>query len=426
MNETKTGTVPEPTSPQDEQFKQWAETVSRKIAEHGTRFSELPDKMRAELIAQFQQEVAKVSDQVEEMQSFTRKRFKQLAEHYQAGGDYIGPFADREQAKAFGALCWYASMRSPDAEKVLDAMGITPATGAGGGVLVMDTLLAGFANRLPQYGVFEADNPAVPARHGAQVLNRFEGFVMYHPDFEAAPTLSTTTFGAKRADLVRYSIATAVDRWMMREQSLVPLGDVIAEGMLRLLAKRTDLYGFHGDGTGANARVTGIFNWEADADYTITADSGHDTFVEVIDQSVKYLSRCIGAMPEEYDDGNAKWYGHRTIFFRYLGIRDSNGRPFADIVAMDRITQFMLLGAPFRFVRQAPTIAAATQADKVMLCYANLPAAFILARDPNGVEIRQSEEVKFLEGMILILLDALQQLIRTNREAVIQLKTNAS
>jgi len=435
MSEKQTGAaaLELPKSPQDAQFGEWMAEVTKAIGRFGTQFSELPVELQKKMAATLNEEVAKVTDRVEDLASFTRRRFQALAGHYAAGGEYGGP-GSREQAEACGALAVLAARKDiaeehvAAAKKIIERAAFDPSSGAKGGLIMPETIFAGIANRLPEYGVYEADNPPQPCFQNGKLFTWTDGFVVYHPDINEAPTLTESSLGAITPNLTRYSIATCYDRWMAAEPLLVALGQLIMEGMSRVLSKTQDLYGLHGEGTAAHARVTGIFGWRlSDTDYVVEGDATHDTYAEMLDFPHKYLLDAIGRMPAEFDDGSAKWYGHRTIFFRALAARDANDKPVAEVSLLDPVNRFVLFGYPYRFSPQGPKMSDASQADKVFLAFANLRAAHVFARHPTGIELRRSEEYKFLEGMITLVLDVLQDIVPIvkNRGAAVQVKTHA-
>lgn len=430
MSQTVTELLAPPKSAQDQQFEQWAAAVSTRIAAHGQSLNDLPEQVRTKLVAELQNEVAKLNDEVKSKTEITRAEVERLASYYAAGNPYAGPHLTRQAAAQFGAIAVAAALGTahPQAQAALKIATISPATGPTGGFAVNETIWAGIANRLPAYGVFERNCPAQPCNHVGKVLTWTDGFVVYHPDVNGAPTPSAGTIGVKTVQLTRYSVLTLIDRWLLSEPTLVALGDLVAEGMARAIAKATDKYGFLGDGSAACARVQGIFHWDtSNASYIVTGVDGDNTFAEYVDKLSVYLAAALGALPAEYDDDGLRWYGHRSIFFRYLGARDTSGRPIADIYAAERPGQrYTLLGVPFEAVREAPSLGASTQNSTVMMVLANLRAACVLARHPLGVEMRRSEEYKWAEGMTALCLDALQDILKVNREAVIHLITAAT
>jgi len=428
MPQTVTELLAPPKSAQDTQFEQWAAAVSTRIAAHGQSLNDLPEQVRTKLVAELQNEVAKLNDEVKSKTEITRAEVERLASYYAAGNPYAGPHLTRQAAAQFGAIAIAAALGTahPAAQTALKIANISPATGPTGGFAVNETIWAGIANRLPSYGVFEADCPAQPCNHVGKVLTWTDGFVVYHPDINGAPTPSAGTIGVKTVQLTRYSVLTLIDRWLLSEPTLVALGDLVTEGMARALAKATDKYGFLGDGSAAHARVLGIFNWDTtNASYIVVGVATDTTFEKLIDKTTVYLSAMLGALVDEYDDDGLRWYGHRSIFFRYLGARDNNGRPIADIYAAERPDgRYRVMGIPFRFVREAPSLGD-TAVSKVMMTLANLRAACVLARHPLGVEMRRSEEYKWAEGMTALCLDSLQDILMVNRPAVIHLITAA-
>ncbi len=426
-----TATVPEieaPQSMQGAQFDQWVKNVTGVIEKHGAKFTTLPEELQKQFRGELTAEIAKLSNKVEDEASFARRRVQTLLSHYQGGGAYNGP-GSIEDARRMGAAAMLAIARSTDeltaARAIVEKADFDPSTGPSGGLIMPETIFAGIANRLPQYGVFEADCPSQPCNHGGRLITWNDSFVVYFPGIGESPTLSSGSFGGKMVNLGRWAVLTRADRFMLQEALLVPLGQLILEGMSRALAAKTDLCGLHGDGTDTYKRITGLFNFGTDsAVYVVTGDSGDDTFAEVCDKAFNYVLTMIGKLPAEYDDGNAKFYGHRTIFFRFLGARDSNGKPYGDINLLDPVNRFVLYGYPYRFDNYAPALSD-TAVSTIFLALANLRAAMAFGRHPTGIELRRSDEKYWSEGMAAFQLEVLQDIQPINREAVVHLKTHS-
>ena len=159
---------------------------------------------------------------------------------------------------------------------------------------------------------------------------------------------------------------------------------------------------------------------------SVQAASGDDTYQEVIDASVKYLAQVAGAAPQWAEARQLRWYLHRTIFFGYVGVRDSQNRPITDILLSPGGATPYLLGYPVRITQVAPTLTAASQANTVMACLSALSAGMVLARHRIGAELRRSEEYKFAERQVTFSLELRQDIQQLDGNATVQLKTAAS
>ena len=147
---------------------------------------------------------------------------------------------------------------------------------------------------------------------------------------------------------------------------------------------------------------------------------------EVIDGNTKYLAKVDGALPNWAEAHTPHWYLHRTVFFGYMGVRDSNNRPIVDVLHTPDGLGLYLLGYPVRIVRVAPTPTAASQADTTMAILSALRAAVVLARHRDGAELRVSEHYQFAERQVTFSLEARQDIQQLDGNATVPLKTAAS
>lgn len=400
---------------------QWVEQATRVIARHGERLSDVDEAARAKLEGELK-ELAKLKDDVRSVVDNYKQRFALLAAEHARGGAYRGPLGTIEQARRFGELC-LAIFRG-DAEAI-ERSAITSGTGEGGGALVVAQVLDGIIRNVEQYGVFEQDAFVWPV--GGQmghILKRTGGFTIYYPDLGVAPSASDPDFAHVTPNLTTYQALTYVDRSMFQDELAVPLADFIAEEMGFALAYGQDLNAFVGDGSSSYGRVTGLFN-RADT-LSVQADTGDDTFQEVIDASTKYLAKAAGAAPQWADAKGLRWYMHRSILFGFMGVRDSQNRPIVDMIAGPAGAEFYLLGYPVRITQVAPSLSSSSQANKAMAVLSALRAGMVLARHRVGAELRQSTEYKFAERQVTFSLEVRQDIQQIDGNATVQLKTASS
>lgn len=395
---------------QTEQERGFADLLKELIARVDTRFSDL-EKKTQEKFTQAAREVEKLDDDVNRVRAQYAERFRALAEHYQSGGAYRGPFADAEQARAFGTLVaaiggapWAAEQIQKDRRHLAAIQGMP---GSSGGFLLPEGLVPGIINNAEKYGVFERNARAWPASgESASRVTRTGGATVYYPDYGIVPTESTLSFGRVRVELTKYAAYAAADRWMLSSPALaIALGDYVADELAYALALSLDTNAFMGAGGATHAKVTGLFKAAGGAD--TAADSGHDTFIEVIDANVKYLSALIGGLPDVADDDNCKFYMHRSIFWRYLGSRDAQDRPIADILTKGERPQRVLMGYPVEMVQVAPKLSQ-TAVSTALLVLANLWRGADLYRNESAAALLVSEHVKMLEGQVVFLMEMLQ------------------
>lgn len=412
---------------QDRQFTGLIGDVLDKIDE---RFSDLDNDTQAKF-KDAGAEIARMQDDLDCVKADSRKRFYAIAEHYHRGGDYVGPFPDRETAGAFGKFV-AAVARGPQAVERLYKedrwfAAISPESGEKGGFLSPEVLLSGIVNNAEQYGVFERNVRVWPVSgQSASRVTRAQGATVFYPDLGQAPTESTLKTNRVRTELTRYSALAYADRWMMADDLAVSLGDYVAGELGYSLANAIDKNGFIGDGSIGYARVVGIFNLvdELANALVVTADAADDTFDKVIAASVKYPTKCAGELPDVADDENCKWFLHRSVFWTFLGTRDSQNRPVADILTTGERPQRVLCGYPAEVTQVAPKMSDSA-ASTVMAVLGNLMRGAEMYRHTAGTELRVSEHVKFLEGEVAMLLDVPQGIAHLDENMTVRLKTGA-
>jgi HK97 family phage major capsid protein len=422
--------------PQSEQARQETQLLGeivKKLAEFNTSLAGLPDKMRTEFAGQFAS-IAKLSDEIEQAKRDHTARFQAIAErvsHDRARGVYSGAYRDEQTAELAGAFFAHVflSRENPPVaaalREKLHKAGVDPSTGEKGGYLVIPQYLEGIIRNVEKYGIFEQDVNRTPATSlSGSKGKRTQGATVYYPDLGIAPTESTLKFGRVGFNLTRYSAYVSADRWMLDSDLLISLAEFIALELGYAMALAEDTNGFIGDGTSTYAKVTGVFN-SANV-LSVTADTGDNTFDEVIAASTKYLSKVVGALPEWADDGGLAWYLHRTIFWAYLGVRDSQNRPIADIsLGTGGKPQRTIYGYTARITQVAPKLSD-TGNSKKLLAMANLRRSHTLLRHTKGVELRMSDQVKFLEGLVVWVLDVMQDIMEEDGNAACVLISAAS
>lgn len=402
------------------------------LAKIDGRFSDL-DAKQQRAFADAAREVARLKDDVEAVQRDGRVRFSALAEEY-ANGTLRTSLPSIQHARDMGRMV--KAVIEDDRTTIAGFQGASmgPQTGTDGGYLMPHQYVPGLIRNVEQYGVAERNIQIVPAieQNGSQA-KRTQGPTIGYPDLGVQPSEGQIKTGKISFNLTRYSVYLLIDRWMMTSGLEVALGEFVNRELGWALALAQDQNVFIGDGTSTYAKVTGIFKRANSTQLTVTADSGHETFQDILDASVKYPSAAAGLLPEwadvsEGDGANAfgpKFYLHRTLFWGFLGARDSQLRPVADILTSTGKPQRFLNGYPAEIVQVAPKLSQ-TGVSTVMMVLGNLFASHRLYRHMNKIELRASEHVRFLEGQLCIILDAMQDIVEADDQGYVQIKTAAS
>jgi len=420
-----------PKSAQQAAFEQWMGDVAGAIERVGSRLSQVDETHRRRL-EDGAKEITRLSDEVTEMKSLAAKRFAELVAQDRSGGTYCGHFGSRAEAAHIGRLCIALGLARADPTRARAEMGelqkaavIGGDTGPGGGALLLPATMATIFQNVERYGVSEQDALIWPmgAQTGSIIVDTTE-LEVAHPDIATAPTPETTTLSRVSPNLTTWQVPAFIENGMLRQDLVVPLAEFIAEKLSRGMARGQDRRVFIGTGTAAFGRVLGQF---IRTDVTrVTAVSGDNTFAEIIAKSTDYLASVIGLATQRAEATGLAWYGHRSIFFGYAGVRDTYGRPITDIILAPSRPQMYLCGYPYRVVQCAPSASATTQASTTMLILSALRDAVCIARDLAQAEFRQSDQYKFLERITTFSLELRQDIVCPDPAATVQLTANAN
>ena len=406
---------------QSDQERGYASLLTDVLDKIDERFSEL-DTATQEKFLGAAAEVAKLQNDLRLANSNYAQRFAMAVDGARQGS-YKGPFRDASQAANFGRLIAATVIGDKAALADLQRAGVSMETGPAGGALVRGFLADGVMRNVETYGVFARSVP--PTLVGAQsgsMVTRTGGLTVYHPDLGSAATQSAPSFGRINFSLNRWSTLSLVDRWFMESDLAVALGDFIATEIAQAIAYCMDLYGFMGDGTSTYARIVGAFKAAGTNQLVVTGDAGDDTFAEMIAKSTYYLAAAMGKLPVWAHAAGPRWYMHLSTFFGYLGVRDTVGRPIAEILAADRPWPFMLMGYPVEICQLAPS---QTAASTVFAVFGALARGWRVFRHRQGLEVRSSDHYKFAEGQIAIVGDVAQDIVECDNQAYVQIATHS-
>ncbi len=369
-------------------------------------------------------DVAKLRDEVADVKHNARQRLQALAEQH-GRGDYRGPFASASDARTFGQLVAAVYRRDQAAiQSVLRTADVEPSPGTSGGYLVTEAAADAIIRNVEAAGVFERNCPATPVNSlKGWSAKRATGPTVYYPDYSDEITTSAPTFERAQWSLQRWAIATLVDEWMLASELAGALGDFIAEEFGYGIALAEDTNWFMGDGTSTYAGYTGLFKNTGLVD--VDADTGDDTFAEVIAKSTFYLAEVLGAAPRWAHAAGPKWFMHPSLFYSYLGVRDSAGMPIVNVyLASGGLDSFTLMGYPVALTPVAPDLADSA-ATTCMLVFGALQRSCQLMRHRGAMFMKASEHLKFLEGQLALKCDVPQDMIVTGSDGIVRLVTAA-
>ncbi len=410
------------------QYDDLMQQIGRKLDEFGGSFRSLDEKVQRQFTEQAR-EIGRLGDELADSNKKWGARFASVANgEFNGGRPYRGRFRDAEQARETGKFLRAVALRDSALLAKVNTAAIEPSTGGKGGFLAGRSMIAEIINNVERYGVFERNRPFLDINTREYVQpKRGDAATIYFPDFGVAPTESQLTFKAVRGTLPRWSLLTLVDRWFLMEGNEVALAEYVIDEFSRALAQKLDQVAFMGNGESGDARIKGAFKLDPTADGVgrVTAASGDDTFQEVIDASVKYLGLAVGTAPEWVEQFDPRWYMHRTIFWAYMAVRDSQGRPIADIFNTGERAQPILMGYPVEHTQVAPKLSD-TAVSTVMAIFAALKAGYVACRFSGGIEFDTLMEIKRFEGQVAMVADVLQHVAVKDAAAIVQIATAAS
>lgn len=423
------------TGGQSSRDRQEADLTRELLAAVDTKLSDMDVKFQQKVEAAVR-DIAKMTDKAAETAESAaaeyRERFKALAGDIQSGRARI---KDPRACEAMGALVrQMATHRDSPLPQPLDVdnlkagltrgggrqtAGVVSGVGTSGGVLLGEQIIPAILTNLEASSVFERNVQVYNVQSSGGAPRISQGATVFYPDEGVAVTESSFKFAAAKFNPTRYAAFTMIDRWLLSNASNLQLGAFILQELTRAMAYAVDANAFVGDGSATYARVTGVFKRENAAMLT-TADAGDNTYQKVADKTTYYLAKVCGAIPEVTEQYEPKWYMHRSLWFAYLGARDSNGKPVADFFAGG---DKQLWGYPVETCPVLPKLSDASQTGKVMAAFGAMSRGWAGARFGTGFELRTSEHVAFKEGQIAFVLDAPTDIFELDPGVMALLKT---
>lgn len=326
------------------------------------------------------------------------RAFKNAEDAYLSGMWFLAKFTDHEGAKRF---CKEKGVFAAIREQAnLRAMG--EGTNANGGALVPAPLEATIIKLRDTYGVFRrnafiwpmtSDSATVPRRTGGVTIALTgEGTA---PATQTGPTFDQVQlFARKAAGWVPFSTE-------LNEDSVISIGEYLAEEFAHAFAQFEDEWGFTGDGTATYGGRRGIIPTVTALGNTYKAfvegTSGIDSFAEI---TAAELSRLMGRIAQ-YAIPGAKFYCSSTAYatvFERLAV-SAGGNTMQNINGTWAPTY---LGKPIEVTETMFGDDGATAGnDKAMLLYGDIRQCGTMG-ERRGITMKTSTEVKFLEDQIAV------------------------
>ncbi len=291
-------------------------------------------------------------------------------------------------------------------------------TGSAGGVLTPDLLIAQLIRKVEMYGVFRKHAFVVPMSQSKQTWpKRTGGPTVYYPDEGVALTASDIALTNVTVDASRWGVLVIFSR-ELEEDAVVGLGELIAQEIALALAKAEDTNGFMGDGTGAFAGVTGIF--ESGNVAVVTMGTGDTSMDDIADDDTIDLIR---ATPDYVRmGGQAKFFASSDVTGKLEKIRDADGRPLYK--RANEGGKLLVHGYEVEEVNVLPGTAEDAVSTK-FLAFGSIRDWGILGQR-RGMRLERSNELKFLEDQIAIKAVPRQTIKESDGNAMAVLRTAAA
>jgi len=266
-----------------------------------------------------------------------------------------------------------------------------------GGYLVPDVTEATIVRLVESFGVLRRNVGRVwPLTSGnINVPKRAGGFTFHWigestPIPDSDPTLARVALVAKKGAMLG-KIPTE-----LFEDSIVSLGDFLAEEMAYAKAVAEDNAGFNGDGTSAFGGIIGLKNALAAGAKANAPNSDNQTTIGGI--KIGVFHQAMGALAE-YPGIQPKWFMHKA-FFENAAKRLAFAAGGNDAVNFAEGMQQSFLGYPVEFTQVLPSGGPTQSITSTIVAYFGDLSMAIAMGDARGLQIRADESVYFASDEI--------------------------
>lgn len=336
-------------------------------------------------------------------------------------GNYTGKFHSPAEARRF-ALLVMAAVSSGESRlakqhehvvKQLESMGVEPywvgddgkaMTGSsqtGGGALVGIEQSPTIIKLLEDHGVFRRNTRIMPMASGQTTMMKIDGLLTVYCPGEGGTITATTPDIGLLAVVPKTLNAIAAYSLELEDDSLVFLGELLADLFTRSFAYYEDLCGFLGDGTSTYFGFKGICGSLLAVDGAIgnikslVVGSGN-AYSEL---TLTDFYNVTGTLPEMAAI-DAKWYWHRYFYYTVfvaLAIA-SGGTPASEVIRGGGERQKLALGYPCEFCQVMPKAEANSQ---ICALLGDLRMGTIMGVR-GGLEFATSDQRYFDQGLIAV------------------------
>ncbi len=320
---------------------------------------------------------------------------------FDPNGHYKGVFASEEQARAFGLQAMYACQKDahlldalkgefPDVAKAMDTVNDSS--------IVFPEFSTRMQSLFESYGVFERNAMSMPMSSDTLIFLKETGEpTVFLVGEGSAPTASdidtgNITLNAKKWGVLNFYSAE------LGEDAAIAVGELLARGIARAMAKKMDNVGFNGDGSGTYFGINGVIPRlktinGVDNGGGLALGSGNAwSELALVD-----FEAVMAALPQ-YAADQAKWYASRAFFFNVMVklMLAAGGVTAAEIEGR---RQLQFGGDPVEISQVLPTTEGNSQ---VPVVYGDLRSAATVG-NRRQLTIKQSDQYKFAEDQITTL-----------------------
>lgn len=259
-----------------------------------------------------------------------------------------------------------------------------------GGYLVPAPLAAAIMVSRQEVGALRKLARIVPM--GSETLTipkQTDGTTVYYPGEEGSITASDLDFARVSLQCKKRAIYSLVSN-ELREDSIVPIIDLLAQDMGHQFALQEDNEGIDGDGTSTFGGVLGIEAAVTAATASIhTAATGHDTWPEL---DFSDFAGVMAKLPAKYRVGNnLKWLVSPAFKWAVMDRLAIGANGAASQVFVDGVPQDRFLGYEVVLSDDMPT---ATAVSTLCAVFGNFDRAVLLG-ERNEVRVALSEHIAF-------------------------------
>jgi HK97 family phage major capsid protein len=269
-----------------------------------------------------------------------------------------------------------------------------------GGYLVPEEFEADLIDLREQYGVFRQHAKMVPMASDTKSRPRCTGgLTPYFVGENTAITESTKSWDRVSLTAKKLAVLTKISS-ELNEDSVIDLGNDLAQEISYAFAEKEDQCGFNGDGTSTYGGIVGVRAAFLNLSATRANIAGLvvGTGNAYSELTLADFEAVVGRLPQYADTPNARWFCHRSFYWNVMIklMLASGGVTEAEVSRQGRMVPF--LGYPVVFSQIMPSVEAN---DQVCAVFGDLAKAADFG-DRRQTTLATSEHLNFAEDEIAI------------------------